>query len=106
MEIKFAEKCAWRAVYVSRELSDSYGRHQFFHIGIDPTIGSGPACFGAISNPWVRGAPKNRFRFHISWRFKLPTIQWKYNAGPLRRWAYLKVAGFWHRMDGRFQGNS
>ena len=102
MKIEFAKGCAWRAMYVSRNnLSDDYGRHQFFWIGIDPTAGSGPRCFGAIVNPF------NRKSRGLQWRFRLPHVPWRYfnSLGVVSRVAYRISSRFWHSVDGRYQND-
>lgn len=104
MSITFASKCAWRAVYVSRELPDGYGRHQFFHVGIDPTTDRGPKLFGAVSNPFSRGGPRerSRFGFHFQWRVSLPSVRWVYPMSPTRLFFYRLSSQLWHGLDGRY----
>jgi hypothetical protein len=99
VKIEFADHCAWRAFYVSRaNTSDGYGRHQFLHLGIDPSTSSsiGPALFGGVVNPW------NRRGWAFHWRVKLPCVRWKCPASPLRRWLYGLSSRFWHGLDGRY----
>jgi hypothetical protein len=96
LTVQFAERCAWRAFYVSRRTGDGY-RLQFLHMGIDPVVGPGPAFFGSVSNPW------NARGWSYSWRIGLPYVRWRYPAGRVRMLAYRVSARFWHSLDGRFQ---
>jgi hypothetical protein len=98
MQITFASMAAWRALYIARaNTSDGYGRHQFFHIGIDPNDGIRPTLFGGFVNPW------NRRGFSFRWRVPLPHVKWK-NGGGSRFHLFLYGIShkFWHKMDGRF----
>lgn len=102
--VSFAKGCAWRAIYLSRMARNidftgrdwGVSRHQFFHLGIDPTGSRGPTLFGGIVNPW------NRRGWHFKWRFRLPCLRWKYPAGPLYLRAYRISSAFWHALDGRY----
>lgn len=94
--------CGWRAVYLSRALSDGCeSAHQFFHVGIDPNNGTRPQMFGAIASPFKRRGPGS---FHLKFRFGLPHVPWRYYdaLGPVSRVAYRISSRFWHRMDGRY----
>lgn len=99
MNITTAKGCAWRAFYVARDLPDGYGRHQFFHLGVDPNNGVRPVCFGAIGNPWKRRG------FRICWRFPLPWVRWRPVQDQRFRalWLaeYRLAKWFWLRVDGR-----
>lgn len=86
LTIKFAERCAWRAVYVYRNRKDG-GQRKVFHISVDPTFSTGPKCSGSILS--------------FSWCFTLPHLKWKYPAGPVRRWAQNLSSRFWSSLDGR-----
>lgn len=99
LTIQFAERCQWRAVYVSRQLRDGCGRHQFFHMGVNPDSGVRPTFFGGVSNPFCR---RGALSFNFSWRLPLPRIRWKHTAGPVRMWAYGLSSRFWHSVDGRY----
>lgn len=78
LEIKFAEKCAWRAFYV-------YVRdRQVAHLGIDPTADRGARVFGRL--------------FRFSFRLRVPFTVWRFNQPRLvTRWQQ-----FIHSLDGRF----
>lgn len=95
--IQFAERCAWRAFYISRTtMADGYGRHQFLHMGVDPKDGVRPQFFGSIGNPW------NRRGRSLRWRLPLPRVAWKFPAGPVHRACYRLSSKFWHGVDGRY----
>jgi hypothetical protein len=100
MKITFAEKCAWRAMYVT-----AFGK-QIFRIGIDPTTEYGPKFFiasGLFGHRGYRGL-----------RITLPHIKWGWASqyGP-RKWhsyllptfirtvLYRASSKFWHSFDGR-----
>lgn len=103
MKITFSQNCAWRALYVYRDLRDDDDNdvgapHQIFRLGIDPTFpGRGPRLFGAVTNPWNRRG--------WSWKFniRLPRVPWRYynSLGPVSRLAYRWSSQFWSSLDGR-----
>jgi hypothetical protein len=74
----FAEKCAWRAIYIYGG-AGKYGSPLRFSIGIDPTFGPGAVLFGAIG--WRKTCVGDR-NGTWSWRFHLP-----FRKSP--RWAKL-----------------
>lgn len=87
MRVKFAEKCAWRAVYVYHK------DVQIAYLGFDPES-SRPRLFGAIGN-------KRRDFVKINW--VVPHISWPLAARfqfllPL----YNVQQRVLHRIDGRF----
>lgn len=97
---KFAENCAWTAVYLSvrKRESEQYAYdRQFFHIGIDPTFAPGNymQVFGGFFTGWKWG---------YIWRLKLR------NPVPFSRarrhsWLMPVYRGFCnlqHKLDRRF----
>ena len=87
--ITFADRCAWRAVYIYTA-RPRFGRHTTLvaYLGIDPYDGR-PEVFGGLLD-W-------------SFRFKVPgVVRWRH---PMSAWR-LKVYGwqqwFFHRLDGRY----
>lgn len=100
MKIQFAEKCAWRAIYVQTDLG-----YRFFHIGVDPNDGVQPKCFGRVS---VRLPVRNhdgRYLLNWGWRFTLPWVAWGSTyRKPHWFWLplYKVMRRFWHNVDGRF----
>ena len=99
MSVTFAQKCAWRAVYFSRNLGDGYGRHQFFHFGIDPTTqnsNGGPVFFGGLCDPQKRAGR------HLTWRIGIPHFGWRYPTSYIYLWFYRMSSKFWHSLDGRY----
>lgn len=105
IQVKFAEKSAWRAVYVYIGKMHGPGpysgfrEHKIFHLGIDPnTIGPGPTLFGGFFPlPRRRG---------FDFRVKLPHISWtmvmrsNYNERLLK--LYKLQQTFLHNLDGRY----
>lgn len=97
--VAYAEKCAWRAiyVYVYRNVSGLppyepkppyVGRDaKVLHLGIDPTA-TYPAVFGSIGR-W-------------SWRVKLPAMAWRMGDG----WIRKTWRGWIHSLDGRFDAET
>ena len=88
----FADKCAWRAVYVYSTTGP-----QWFRIGVDPMDGVKPVCFGMI-----------RVGSHqFQWRFVLPYVAWK-STYRFPRGLWLRAYGvskrFWSKVDGRHRG--
>ena len=85
--VKSAQGCAWRARYVY-----AFSRVPRFYIGIDP-MNYKPNIFGGW---FVHRNMQGKFRF------RLPTIRWKYPCGRFWLMAYKVNARFWHNMDGRW----
>lgn len=83
MHVAFAERCAWRAVYVYQ------GTRQLGHIGIDPRGSSGPEVFVSLG------------RRHL--RFTLPHLRWRYPHGRVWSWAYGLQGRILLRIDSRFK---
>lgn len=83
MKIKFAEGCAWRAIYVYGR-AGKYGVPLRFSLGIDPTFGPGAILFGAIG--WRRSCVGDR---GAVWRWNL-------------RLPFAK-SRFWSKLDGRLK---
>ena len=96
VSVEYAKKCGWTAMYVSRrDLPDGYGRHQFFHIGIDPRdLGARPSLFGGIASPFNR-----RSRFSFTFRLPLPRVPWRPFASRPYLWAHRISHRFWIRFD-------
>lgn len=109
MRVDFSKGCAWRAIYLSRALTDEFGfvgRHQFFHISVDPTAAlPGPRLSWSLRNPWKRGAPGQRWAFSIGGRIGLPHLRWRseherrFLPGYLTLWRISSK--FWASLDGR-----
>ena len=88
ISIQFAERSAWRAVYVYLRGA------QVFHLGVDPNIGRqsrGPEFFGGL--PMAR----------LAWRLPLPAYRWRYPMNRLQRAVFNLSQRFWHAVDGRRQ---
>lgn len=90
MKIAFADKCAWRAVYVYA------GDRQLFRIGIDPTADTGPQFFGAILDRSIR--------------FTLPHVKYRHAAycrprflRPVMFELWRVSDRFYRRLDGRYR---
>ena len=81
-EVQTAKGCAWRAVYLRVN-----GR-QVAHIGVDPNNGVTPQAFGGVGSR--------------SFRFMLPRLSWRMNAGPTYTRLYRLSSAFWHKVDGRY----
>ncbi len=82
LKIMAATKCAWRARYLY--IND----RKVAYIGIDPNEGVNPQMFGGIIGK--------------TFRFRLPSLSWKYPCSSIRTAAYKAVRTFWHNMDGRY----
>jgi hypothetical protein len=107
-EVKFADRCAWRALYVYRraQRGPESVTYKVFHIGIDPTD-SRPNVFGGIGHDGPRTG-RNATRLPVvywSFRVRLPLISWRLVGASgysrLVLWAYgrqQRVLGQW---DGR-----
>lgn len=91
MKVIFAEKCAWRGIYLHR----NNGR-QIFRITVDPGIGS---SFGI---PTINIAFMGRQGF----RCNLPHIPWRWvmkgNYSKFRTALYKLSQRFWFAVDGRY----
>ena len=85
--VRLAKRCAWRAVYIY-----GFSRVPRLFIGIDPDRNK-PTVFGG----WFLHRNKQG-----TFRFRLPTIRWKYPHGRFWLMAYKVNARFWHGMDGRY----
>src|SRR5262245_12282405 len=87
MRLQFAERCAWRALYLYR----ADGR-QVLRLGVDPHDGVRPALFGAVGR-W-------------SLRLTLPYVPWRWvmatrYARPVAL-LYRASMRFWLGVDGRY----
>lgn len=79
--VSFAENCAWRAAYLYVD-----GR-QVAHIGVDPNHGVRPTLFLKVGRD--------------NFRYNLPRVPWRMDAGPVYLHLYKLAATFWHNVDGR-----
>lgn len=81
IQIKFADQCAWRAIYVYRN-HPRYGQTLTFSLGIDPTFyGNRARLFGAIGFRTSCVGARN-----AAWQWSLP----------------LWYSRHWWRLDGRY----
>ena len=93
MKITFAEKCAWRAMYVK------VGHTQVFYIGVDPNNGVKPKLFGGIAvGSWYSWLKPHGFNFRLT----LPWVGWTGSTNPVRMYFYKKLHSFWFAVDGRY----
>lgn len=86
MGINFAQKCAWRAMYVS------VGGRQVFYIGVDPMNGVNPVLFGGV--------------LRKGFRVRLPAVKWKSTGGAVWLFFYKLSSKFWLAVDGRYSSRS
>lgn len=101
----FAERCAWRAVYVY------LGERQVFHVGIDPSAGPGPSFFAAF-HPFCGLGLRGRWPVFDSvrvWlyrlgevRFVVPHIRWRSGMPAWKLALYRRQGRILHGLDGRF----
>lgn len=101
MRITFADRCAWRCVYVHNEAGQLVAR-----LGVDPNDGVKPRL--------LVGIPLFRRRFQKApngtrWacrgcRIPLPYVRWKslMSERPVRRFFWRISQWFWHGLDGRY----
>jgi hypothetical protein len=98
IKIQFAERCAWRAVYISWTATETRGyslvplgiEKRILTLGVDPEPGK-PKVFGCV--------------FGRDFRFRVPLLfPWKSTTNRLRVWLYQKENRLWHSLDGRYRG--
>lgn len=108
-EVQYAERCAWRAIYIYRTDPTSPDRPTLdllFTLGIDPTA-TRPNVFGVLAfvspRPWRRGDrvraalyPYTRFRFY------LPVIRWSHPMPAWKQRLYRWQQEQLHALDGRY----
>ncbi len=91
IKVSFAERCAWRAVYIYLQ-----GK-QVAHLGVDPRDGVRPQVFGGIA-----GGVTSETNWSHSFRLNIPTLRFKHPSTALYSKAYSLTSRFWHKVDGRF----
>jgi hypothetical protein len=98
IQVKFAEKSAWRAIYIyaGPMRRDGFRNFQVAHLGIDPCLG--PRIFGGICF-----APRTKTHYldikipHISWRMVMRS---NYNKHVVA--LYKLQQEIFYKLDGRY----
>lgn len=92
--VAFAERCAWRAVYLRTRSG-----WQYFHMGVDPR--NGPERVDFFGGVAIKVPGPRRF-IGFRWRFPLLWASW----GRSPRWWWRLVSTVTHRLDGRYRGRA